>query len=188
MAMYWFKRSFFICVICFSACQAEQKEVAGSVPETVFDLKSFFEAETQRLSSDKNCSLKRNTSIDGKEEVSTVSSPNWSALLKPFMDSDINKPTWLENYRFEESEQGGNKVYHYRSAIEKMKTQDLQIVFKGKSDVVESVGLTNVANNFILSSSENLYYVASPTSFKIEKSQQYFFFDPQRIDISGSCR
>ena len=185
--MYWFKRCLLIAAICFCSCQGAVKDVPGNVPEQVFDLKSFFEAETERLTNDKSCRLKRTTNIDGKEEMSRVSSPNWSALLKPFLDSDINKPTWLENYRFEESEQSGNKVYRYRSAVEKMKTQDLQIVFKGKSDVVKSVGITNVANNFILSSSENLHYLASPTSFTIEKSQQYFFFAPQSIDISGSC-
>lgn len=184
--MYWSKYTLFFCFLALLSCGHANERAVGNGLSEAFDLKTFFENEIERLSKDATYRLVQKISIDGEEEVTTSSDPNWSSILRPFIDSDINKTAWLENYVLEESLENGNKVLNYKSSIQKMKTQQLRIVFNGQSDSVASVSVENQDNNFILSSTEDLFYNKAEVEFSIEKTQQYFFFAPQKIIFKGS--
>lgn len=186
--MYWYRLSLLVCLAGLLSCSSETKFAEGEVPPEAFDLKAFFEDEIERLSQEGNCNLKQRMMIDGAEESINTTNPNWANLLQPFINSDINKEAWLENYRLkEEVLDDGRKTQIYTSVSSKMKTQRLGITFSAGGKEIGEIAIANEDSNFILSSSELLRYTKNERSFSIDKKQQYFFFPTQEIFLSSKC-
>jgi len=185
--MCWYKTGILFLIVGLSACQPAPPPPPGEPVASIFDMAAFIDQEISELKS-AGCRLSQKLNIEGKEEVGGSSNPNWASLLKPFKDSDINKSAWIENYKLEKSEVGGNTVHSYKTSASNMRTQELRVAFEGKSDQVISVDVSNVDDNFILRAEEKLRYYKPERSFEINKEQQYFFFEPQAISIKGSCK
>ena len=95
-----------------------------------FDLKGFINTEIGRLA--KKDSFKKTVYINGASEEKKVQSLNLKNEMKPFLNSDINKPAWTDKYLtdslFNEKQELISLTY---SALDStLRTQSLSIEFE----------------------------------------------------------
>ena len=104
-----------------------------------FDLKAFFSEEMERL---KNVNkLNKKALIDGNLEEKTIEGIDLKKELALFVDSDINKVSWLDKY---ETDSTFNKEVltqiTYKAKDERLKTNRLAVHFEqGKVDSIEII-------------------------------------------------
>src|SRR5580700_9983482 len=98
--MYWFKSGLnnvalfilgFALLACLPACKPRIKNNGA------FDLSGYFKKEAARLKK-LNRPVIKTVFHNGVTETKTVHISNWEQELGLFIDADINKPTWRNNY------------------------------------------------------------------------------------------
>lgn len=93
-----------------------------------FDLKSYFEQEYKRL--DKVEKVIKKADIAGQVEEKTVSGIDFKTELALFVDSDINKVSWLDKYEVDSIHQNNQlSQLVYKAKDGQLKTNKLSIFF-----------------------------------------------------------
>lgn len=78
-----------------SGCDSakEKKEIQKSY----FDLPAFFKKEIKLLM-ELNPGIEKKINKDGETETKILESVDWKKELAPFVDIDINKPSWIRSF------------------------------------------------------------------------------------------
>ena len=169
-------------ILIFNGCQPDQLSQNKNAKSTFnyFDLKGFMKEETDRIS--KMASYTKVVYLNGEEETKKLTQMNLENELKPFSDSDINKPAWAGKYNidstFNEKEELVGLVY--TSDDKKLKTKKISVDFE--SGKVIKVFIENAANSTVANTHQALTYQPD-IGFSIESKQDVSLLDENYFKI-----
>jgi hypothetical protein len=137
-----------------------------------FDIKSLFSKQIEELVKEKPI-FKKEITINAEKEAKDLSEINWTKELDPFLQSDINKPAFMQSYDIEETD---STLRYSLKTDEKLPISSILIMNKKEDNQLKSIE--------IISSDENLLYNWSKTltaSFENNKLQKYSVKGKQKI-------
>lgn len=158
--------SFFSCILLL-ACQpaGETKQLT----KPFFDLKAYFEQETQRLAAVQ--SVKKTAEVDGQKEEKLMDTLNFQRELKIFSDNDLNRPAWSGKYQVDSifNEKKELAKLNYTANDEDLKTRKMEIDFE--QGAVAKIFIENGAANTISDTKQFLTYQPK-LGYSIESHQK----------------
>jgi hypothetical protein len=89
-------------LLVFSNCKNETPQYSKNTTP-LFDLKGFLDNEIATHLKDIK-KVKKTVTVNGKTETKEVEIKDWKEELKPFFNSDINRPAWQDKYSIEKKE------------------------------------------------------------------------------------
>lgn len=137
-----------------------------------FDIKALFASQIVVLGKEKSI-FKKEISINGEKEIKELSAINWEKELDPFLQSDINKPAFLQSYEIVETD---STLRYLLKAGEKQPISSIWMMKKRNSKDITYIE--------IAASSENLLYSWNKTLIAIFKNgflQKYSVIGDQKI-------
>lgn len=161
------------------SCQSGTKP-GRKAEKSFFDLKAYFESETQRLANGNKA--KKIVAVGDKKEEQVLDSINYRQELGIFSASDINRPAWSDKYKTDSIFNDEKELVRldYTAANEKLKTRKISIGFERQT--VASVFIENNTASAIASSRQLLTY--RPTvGYTIESHQDAALTDDQFFSI-----
>ena len=194
-------------LLVFSNCKNEAPQYSKN-SSPLFDLKGFLDNEIATHLKDVK-KVKKTVTVNGKTETKEVEIKDWKEELKPFFNSDINRPAWLDKYRFEEVKNIAKKssphnplsstIYGYihndipYSSLKSYITKDKNLrtkeiseftSYEYKDTTIEHKGILieNLENNSIFVSKQNLLY--NKHLYSIESIQTSFLGNKDTVIIS----
>ena len=129
----------------------------GSRPKlNYFDLKGFIDSETERLA--QQVSFSKTVFVNGEKETKKVENVNLKNELKPFSDSDINKPSWVGKYAVDSTFNQKKELVslRYQAKDKKLKTKNLVVDFY--KNVVSKIFIKNATNSSVANTYQTLTY------------------------------
>ncbi len=156
-------------LLLFACGQVEPKEQSIKAPQPAFfDLKGYFNQEIKRLNQAKPKLFKKVT-INGSEEQRELGAVDFKQELQVFIQSDINRPNWLEKYRADTTFFNGNPSRILYKAIDKtLRTRLIDIEFQ--QNIVSKITIQNGGKSIVAGSQQELIYL--PQSGYLIKSHQ----------------
>ena len=149
---------------------------------TFFDLKGFFKEEVAYLAQ-QPIQVQKTIRQNGKEESKKVAITDWERELSFFSESDINKPSWRDQYSIDSVRTGNKLLLHYKSKDENLSTQVLDIEIVG--DTVQSIVVIKNINNQVYTTQQYLTYLPKK-HYKINQTQEIVFFSEDDYSIEAS--
>lgn len=145
-------------LLCFlAACTSSATPNHTPTNPRFFDLKGFFEQEIAYLDA-QSIKVQKTIRQNGKEEQQKVNIGDWKQELGFFVESDLNKPSWRDQYSIDSTYTEDRKklLLHYESQDKKLtiKALDVEIV----SDTVQSIMIIKNINNQVYTSQQYLNY------------------------------
>ena len=117
----------------FTACQVNDTPQYSANSNPLFDLKNFFDNEIKTHLKDVK-KVKKTVTVNGKSETKEVDIKDWHEELKPFFNSDINRPAWRDKYFVEKQEvEPSTYKTEFKAKDKNLKTQFMS-VFQKPSD------------------------------------------------------
>lgn len=172
---------FFSQAVIFQSCTGEGIGTNVNLEKNIyFNLKEFLDLEKERLSSVSPFS--KTVFVNGEKEQKEIKYLDFEKELKPFYDSDINRPAWSDKYKIDSVFQKGNQLHSlvYVATDEKLKTRRLSIDFKDNEVVL--IDINNASKSSVANTFQVLTY--DPTSgFTIESTQDVSFMDENKFRI-----
>ncbi|MCB0635641.1 MAG: hypothetical protein KDC54_03435 [Lewinella sp.] len=124
--MHLYRLSGLVCLgfVLFSSCQPEAAIVERP---PFFSLADYIDQEVQRLDSLRP-EVKKTITFNGEQEAHTFDTLDFANELSAFRRADINRPSWLELYSVDSTQQDGHlQRLLYKALDEELKTQELQV-------------------------------------------------------------
>lgn len=168
-----------ILLFTFSACELpklpDKKEMT-----TFFSLEGYFKEEEGRLSK-KETRYKKHIKTNSEEEDLMLKIEDWNTEFELFKKSDINKPSWKDDYGIDSVVVKGKlKALIYTALKDDLYTRSLTIKFKGAK--VQAISILNKSANSIYKLEETLNYDPE-TGYKIERKQDLLLFEKEEHSI-----
>lgn len=171
-------------VTCSILLSCGEQLKTGLETEPYFDLKGFVEQQATSLNGDKV----EKVSVVGEEEKNsevTYSTQEWQDELLVFTSADINKPSLVQAYQTERTE---NQLSHTLRPDAKDKVKSITIKYEGEK--IKQITVEIVEDNLFYSSTTTGVLVINTQSEKLEKYdiktiQKIWFLDPNLMKISG---
>ncbi len=163
---------------------ATEIETDGVLPNYFFDLKGYFEKEKERLKAAETRIVKTVTLNEQREEA-VFDSLNFSRDFSVFIDSDINKRSWLDKYEVDTLRDGNRQVVKYEAKDRQLRTKLLTVVFS--QGQVASIHVENSSKTYISQSTQVLDY-APDTGFSIENYQKLLLGKDRNLSIDVKFR
>lgn len=153
---------FFLCATII-ACQPTAQNKEASQQWVFFDIKGYFEKEIQRLNRIKP-TVQKKVTLNGKSEEKQLSGLDFKNELNLFIQSDINRPDWIDKYRTDSIFQENQlQSIRYTALDEKLRTRQLTIDFKNGK--VSKVYAQNGGKTMVAGSQQQLTYAPSEGYF-----------------------
>ncbi len=162
--MQFFKFFFIFYTSCFilliAACQTTVTD--KKTPKAFFDASDFFNAEIIRLDSLKPAVIKT-VFVNDKSETKELATLNYTEELAPFVQSDINKPAWLDEYRTDtmRNEDTVSKYLHthiiYTALKASLKTKKFTVHLDSLKQPI-AIDIINSDDNAIAGAQHELHY------------------------------
>lgn len=113
----------------FVACGERDADIGSTqADEAFFDLKSFVAHETERLQ-EGGYRLNKTIVLNGAYEEIFVSEVNWEDELRPLLNSDINKSSWVGKFSIDTTTtEAGETTLNYTSTEKKIPVKRLTVV------------------------------------------------------------
>ena len=170
--------SFLLILLLLEACNP-----SGSKKEILkehFDIPGFFEEEINQLEK-KNQAIEKKINKDGKTETKTLQNVDWEKELAPFVDNDINKPSWVKNF-FADTVflPPGSFEITYTSIDLEIPIKQVKLLFENYS--CSFVQINKNSNNKLFSYSQNLEY-GKGKGYKINGYQKVKYTFDTRYEI-----
>lgn len=159
----WFYNLQMISMLVLFSCNNEspQQETAKSF----YDLKKYFAQQTVFLEQH-TVSLQKKIEKDGITEEKKILKVDWQHELAPFIECDINKPSWFHSFFTDTTFAAGEMRVKYLAREKKLPVQMLMISFE----------LNNVKRIQIEKESSNKYF----------HSKNSLLYEPQKgFSITG---
>jgi hypothetical protein len=128
----------------------------------LFDLKGFLDNEIATHLKDVK-KVKKTVTVNGKTESKEVEIKDWKEELKPFFNSDINRPAWRDKYKVDTIVEGS-----YPTG-EILNNDSIITITNGK--VVSYVGEVNVGSG---SYSRDIIYASLDKNLKTKKITRFY--------------
>jgi len=176
-------------IICFCCGTLLACSNAGSEAETLsatnrfFDLSQYFTEQVELLATKQN--IQKKASINGVEESQTIMQPDFKQELQLFMDSDINRTSWLDKYAVDSTlNAAGNLTQLTYTALEdKLRTRKVAISFA--ETAITNIKIVNATDNVIAQTQQELSY-APQRGYAIKSFQDILFADPRTMEVEVS--
>ena len=169
-------------VLMTAACQTRPAEVRQNVTsQFFFDLKGYFEKEAERLNAAQP-RLKKTVAVNGKSEEKTLTEQDYEKELAVFLNADINRPAWLDQYQIDSTLTTGRlQSIRYRATSPKLQVQEIRIAFdQGK---VSEIIIDKKADNIVAGSTQHLEY-RPETGYQIRSLQETAIAKGKELSIS----
>lgn len=170
---------FLLILVC--SCRLSEVDDKLTAEElSFFDLKSFFQGEIHRLS-DLPPKVKKRITVNGAVEEKMIDKLDFNKELQLFLNSDINRPAWLDKYSIDStfSEKGLSGI-SYLARDKKLKTRRLSISFLNQQ--VDSIVVENVTQTVIADTRQFLVYRPAKGYF-IKSTQALTLSEVQNIEV-----
>jgi hypothetical protein len=168
-------------LLIFSNCKEGAPQYLGNTTP-LFDLKGFLDNEIATHLKDVK-TVKKTVTVNGKTEIKEVEIKDWKEELKPFFNSDINRPAWRDKYTFEKKMGDTVGYFHsFQRLADNLKTKNLSVHFNDAQQTI-SVALENDESSVIGSSKQALKFT-SQKQYSIESTQTSFLGNKDTITIS----
>jgi hypothetical protein len=168
-------------ILMFSNCKNEAPQYSKNTTP-LFDLKGFLDNEIATHLKDVK-KVKKTVTVNGKTETKEVVIKDWKEELKPFFNSDINRPAWRDKYMVEKKM--GDTIGYFQSyqrIIDNLKTKNLAVHFNDAQQPL-SVSLENDESSAIGTSKQAMKFIANK-QYSIESIQTSFLGNNDTITIS----
>jgi len=154
--------SVFLVILTLASC----KPVAEKAFEPPYeDIKSFFEAESIRLSRN-GSTVDKTITQNAISETKTGIQIDWKNELSLFTGSDINKAAWQDSYKVTKD---GSSIA-YLAIDSSLRTREIRIQ-KGPSGKPRHILIRNSSKNYLYESKETLIYIPD-SAYSIDKYQK----------------
>jgi len=162
------------------ACQPAMPTEKNGTQASFFDLKDFFDKEINSLSSIKG--IKKTVLVDGVEEEQERTTFNLEEELASFIDADINRPAWLDQYRVDSvlNSQEQLQELQYEALKPTLKTKKITITFE--KGVVTRITIKRGLSNMAATSVQELIYYTGK-GYSIKKDQSLVFSTPTAMSM-----
>lgn len=164
------------------SCAAPLTDDARQSTNVFFDLKKFFEEEAAYLKANP-VKAQKIIRYNGQEEKHQVLIKDWTKELSFFAESDINKPSWKDQYSIDSIYNGNKLLLHYKSKNKDLVTQVLDIEIVG--DTVQSIVIIKNTQNQIYTSQQYLTYLPKK-HYKINQIQSIIFSPEDNYSIEAN--
>lgn len=136
--------------------------------------------EVQRLSGQRQIS--KTTTINGKSEQHTLQQVDFNKELAVFVNADINRPAWLDQYQIDSlfNTSGQLNGLVYTSKNEDLKTKRFEIALEGAR--VSKIMIKNISESLIAHVEQDLVYEPAK-GYSISSFQRLIFFPESNIDV-----
>lgn len=165
-------------ILLFLGSCSGNKDKNTSQALSYFDVKGYFEKEAVRLTALNpwiSKEIDKNTSVEAKK----IKINDWTKEFNLFIESDINKPSWISSYSVKQNQD----TTIYAALYPDLRTREIKIVKDG--DQLHFISIENEAVNKLYTSKETLTY--SPDSvYQIVKSQEVMVIGRNDYKITGS--
>ncbi len=157
----------FVSILC--SCADSSGEVLKPGEKKYFDLKAYFDGETQRLELFDH--VKKIAIVDGVKEEHLQDSINFDQELKVFSNADINRPAWSDKYSIDSVFNERKELVQlvYENIDNDLRTKKISIDFEGGN--VSRIQIENTSNSAIADTRQLLTYLPK-TGYTIESKQK----------------
>jgi hypothetical protein len=173
-------------LLIFSNCKNETPQYSKSTTP-LFDLKGFLDNEIAMHLKDIK-KVKKTVTVNGKTETKEVAIKDWKEELKPFFNSDINRPAWKDKYQFNKKIFDTVGYAHTFTRItDNLKTKNMSIHFLNQNEVL-SLSVENEQVGGVVNSGEAMQYFSKSDGqrskiYSIKTKQKMLLSDEQNIEI-----
>lgn len=166
----------------FMACsnqqQAEQQTNTSSTTSPYFSLETYFSDQIRTLEQN-SPEIVKTVDANGQQESRTLTNMNWKNELAPFVESDINKPAWVNSYTVDRV---ANTI-RYQRKEDGLRTEKIIITTDDRGDV-QSIYIENNVSNVLYNSTEHLRYYPD-SLYEITREQSIRMIGKNRYHIRG---
>ena len=134
---------------------------------TFFDVKTYFKTEIERLQRDVR-QVKKTVIVNGKAEEKILDNVVFADELAPFVNSDINRPAWLDQYNALKI--NGDQRYELKKD-KQLKTKLLSVHFADEAERPLSIYVLNSESSAVTDYTQELKYNALE-GYSIESRQK----------------
>ncbi len=133
----------------FSACGTKEQSIET---KSFFSLKDYFEQQIQMLEQ-ATYPLKKSIAINDRTEQQQLDKVDYKTELAPFIDNDINRPSWMDKYVVDSLLDAGRlKTITYQALEPTLSTQKIIIQYN-ENQTIEHISIES-ENSTVLSDSE----------------------------------
>ena len=167
---------------CNSASPQPNKDVKKPL---FFDLKGYMNAEIERLN--KREAFVKSVRANGTEEEKELTKLNLKNELKPFFDSDINKPAWSDKYEIDSVLNKNNELIklNYNALDENLRTRLVSVIYEDNEVVL--ISIKNNSSSSIASINQTLLYDPQK-GYILESKQDVSLLDENHFRIEVRFR
>jgi len=174
-----------IAVVLVSGCGDVDNTSAHSIQKPFFDLRAYFQGQISGLTGTNG--VRKRVSANGKTEEKTFADIDFGRELSMFLNSDINRPAWLDKYKIDtlriENDSTRSKMIAYTTANEQLKTKDVK-VYLDKNDVPVEIDISNVDKSAFSDWRQDMTYRAG-RGYRISNDQHFIFSKDSKVTIDA---
>lgn len=176
-------------VVILAASLAGCVEPAKKVSSKYADIAGFVKAQQARLTS-AHALLVKTGGTNGKLETVKLDSVNWAHELDPFLQADINKPSWQGFFQVDSSKTGDTILYSYQATKDELTVRSLKVKYvagQGIRSFNAKVDKRSVLSDVNL----DLYMSVESDgslSYKTNASQKVVLQDSGLVTVIGRAR
>lgn len=162
-----------------ASCSEKQQ---ASINPTYFDLKSFFKSEAERLKLT-GMHIRKKIITGNDIEERTFDNVNWEKELRPFSESDINKPAWKMSYAVDTFYLQSQVNIVYKSKENKLPIKKVEVILK--NNIVAMIKISSEKQNSYYHSIQNLFYEVGK-GYSIQGVQKVILADSSKYSIDAT--
>jgi hypothetical protein len=173
-------RILFLVGVFFLVVSCSEKQQA-SVEPTYFDLKSFFKKEAESLKLT-GMHIRKKIITGNDLEQKEFTNINWEKELRPFSESDINKPAWKLSYLVDTFYLQSQVNVVYKSKEAKLPIKKLEVILK--NDKVAMIKIDSEKQNSYYHSIQSLFYEVGK-GYSIQGGQKVILADSSKYRVDA---
>lgn len=178
--MSWFKSTWVLLPLSsllFAACT---QTTNSEVEKVYFDLEGYFNKEVAQLVQNKP-SIQKIVWKNGEMNQKEIQDLSWDQELSLFIESDINKPSWLHSYA---EEQAGDTL-QYSTQDSSLEVRNISII--GTPPHIREIHIHRRVENPLYTSDTQLSYYPD-SLYRMEKTQNVRFLGENQYRIEGQLK
>ncbi len=175
---------FIFAALIFGRC-AEGEGIKEKPQSPFFDIKAYFQKETERLQSEQP-PVKKTVTIGGEKEEQSLDQLDYEKELIVFQDSDINRTSWWDRYDIDSTfNEGQLSAISYSALNENLKTRRVELQFSNAE--VQAVFIENETNSLAVNFFQQLRYLPGK-GYSIYTRQKVTLSAPEEMKIEVSFK
>jgi len=167
-------------------CSNSDSASTDTEADRFFDVEGYFQEEVDRLQREQP-NIDKEVSLNEEQESIQPDTLNFKKELSVFLNSDINKVSWIESYSADTTrrDDGSIATTVYEAQAEKLRTRLVEVSYD--ADAPQRVRIINRTENAVLDARQELIYEPD-TGFEIQQTQQIRFMKPNKVSVAVRFR